>query len=84
MSDATVRSYNRRDFLSHASAMGATGLLGLYHRPAAAEPPPETTKLRLWEAFTICLAPQYIAQELLYGEGFTDVRYIKWPSETQL
>jgi NitT/TauT family transport system substrate-binding protein len=25
---------------------------------------------------TICVAPQYVAEELLQGEGFTDVRYI--------
>jgi hypothetical protein len=30
------------------------------------------------------LAPQYVAQELLQGEGFTDVRYVSYPSETQL
>jgi NitT/TauT family transport system substrate-binding protein len=42
----------------------------------AAEPPPETTRLRLIREPTICLAPQYVAEELLSGEGFTDVQYI--------
>src|SRR5207244_3513061 len=51
--------------------------------PADAEPPPETTKLRLFEVPITCLAPQYMAQELLYSEGFTDVRYLKHPTETQ-
>ena len=50
---------------------------------ALAEPPPEITTLRLFENTVTCLAPQYVAQELLRGEGFTDVRYIKWPSETK-
>jgi NitT/TauT family transport system substrate-binding protein len=43
----------------------------------AAEPPPETTKLRLVHAPTVCYAPQYVAEELLRGEGFTDLQYIK-------
>ena len=42
----------------------------------AAEPPPETTTLRLQRGFTICLAPGQIAEELLHAEGFTDVRYV--------
>jgi NitT/TauT family transport system substrate-binding protein len=53
---------------------------------AIAEPPPETKKITLFEAdgFGTCIAPQYIAQELLKLEGFTEVRYLRYPSETQL
>ena len=43
---------------------------------AATEPPPETTRLRLSRVPTICLAPQYIAETLLRGEGFSDIQYI--------
>jgi NitT/TauT family transport system substrate-binding protein len=44
----------------------------------AAEPPPETTKLRLDQrSGGICTAPQYVAEQLLRGEGFTDVQYLK-------
>ena len=53
----------------------------------AAEPPPETTKLRIRGAGGIvpCIAPVYVAQErLLHAEGFTDVRYVEYPNETQL
>lgn len=61
-------------------------LQNVYMPWATAEPPPETTKIRLFEAdgFGSCVAPQYIAHELLKLEGFTDVRYVKHPSETQL
>jgi NitT/TauT family transport system substrate-binding protein len=45
----------------------------------AAEPPPETTRLRLIQAPTICLAAQFLAEELLRDEGFTNVQYIKKP-----
>lgn len=44
--------------------------------PPAAEAPSETTRLRLSRVPTICLAPQYIAEALLRGEGFTDIQYI--------
>ncbi len=40
-----------------------------------AEPPPEITTITLEKASTTCLAPQYVAGELLRAEGFTDIRY---------
>lgn len=41
----------------------------------AAEPPPEVTTIRLEKATITCLAPQYVAEELLRAEGFTDIQY---------
>ena len=38
--------------------------------------PLETTTVRLAKVPTICIAPQYIADELLRAEGFTDIRYV--------
>ena len=66
---------SRRDFVTTASAAGAAGLLG--SAPALAdEGPPETTTIRLRHDPSICLAPRYVAEELLRAEGFTDVRYV--------
>ena len=70
----------RRTFLAHAAALGAASLLGL-PRTAEAEPPPETTRLRVFASPIPCKAPEYIARELLRAEGFTDVQYIEYPSE---
>jgi len=42
-----------------------------------AEPPPETTTVRLAKIPGICIAPQYVAEDLLRAEGFTDVRYVE-------
>lgn len=42
---------------------------------AAAEPPPETTKLRLIRS-AMCQAPQYVATELLHGEGFANIQEV--------
>jgi NitT/TauT family transport system substrate-binding protein len=64
----------RRAFVHGGLAAASLGLLGA--RPAGAEPPPETTSLRLYKFPGICLAPQYIAEELLRAEGFTDVQYV--------
>jgi len=78
-------SWCRRDFVKGLGALaGSAGLLGFDPRPAAAEPPPETTKLRLFQSPVTCVAPQYVAEGLLHGEGFTDVRYVKYPSETRV
>ena len=55
---------------------GMVGVLGLHPRPVAAEPPPETATVRLIDQIgALCLAPQFIAGELLQSEGFTDVQY---------
>jgi NitT/TauT family transport system substrate-binding protein len=42
---------------------------------AAAEPPPEITTIRLNYFPAVCLAPQYLAEEFLRLEGFTQVEY---------
>ncbi len=72
------RSWSRREFLGGLVA-GAGGVLGLGGEAAAAEAPPETTKLRLVQIPGICVAPQYVAEELLHTEGFTDVGYVQKP-----
>jgi NitT/TauT family transport system substrate-binding protein len=66
---------SRRRFLAGAAMAGA--LFGT-SRPAHAEPPPETTTLRLaYHSRSLCHAPLYVAKELLKGERFTDVQYVK-------
>jgi len=71
---------NRRAFLQGAGFAGAAGLVGLRPDRALAEPPPETTKLRVATGvFTaICFAPMFVAGDGLYqAEGFTDIQYVK-------
>jgi NitT/TauT family transport system substrate-binding protein len=69
--------WNRREFFRKLTLVGTAGLFGLKPWISAAEPPPETTTLRLDQTGAICIAPQFVAEELLRGEGFTDVQYIK-------
>jgi NitT/TauT family transport system substrate-binding protein len=69
--------WTRRRFLGGLTVAGIAGLLGLHPRPVAAEPPPETTRIRLVKVPSICRAPQFIAEALLAGEGFTEVHYIE-------
>jgi NitT/TauT family transport system substrate-binding protein len=67
---------NRRRFLTNAGIAGVAGLagIGISH----AEPPPETTTVRLLKIFpTNCDPPLYIAGEMLRDEGFTDVRFVE-------
>ena len=73
----------RRALLGGAAALGGLGLLSARPHSAPAEPPPETTSIRLARIPSICRAPQYMTEELLRSEGFTDVKYIPWqrPSE---
>ena len=69
--------WSRREFLSGLALGGTVGLLGLRPNVVAAEPPPETATLKLDQRPSLCPAPQFIAEELLRAEGFTDVQYIK-------
>jgi len=71
--------WSRREFLSTAALAGTGAILGWPSEPGTAEPPPETTKLRLIHVPTVCFAPQYMAEELLRSEGFADIQYIKVP-----
>jgi len=73
---------SRRDFLAGASLAAAAGVLA-GRRALAAEEPPEVTTVRLNKIPSICLAPQYVAAELLRAEGFTDVRYVPISSAIQ-
>jgi NitT/TauT family transport system substrate-binding protein len=68
---------SRREFLGALTLAGTAGLLGLYLRPAVAEPPPETTTIRMVQAPAICIAPYYVAEEFLHGEGFTQVHHVQ-------
>jgi NitT/TauT family transport system substrate-binding protein len=84
MDPSTLLELSRRDFLKRSSALAAAGLLTLRHRTSAAEPPPETTSIRFAHAPFICIAPQYLAEEFLPLEGFTDWKYVPLGSRMAL
>src|SRR5690242_4853575 len=71
--------WSRREFLHACSVTGTALALGLNSGSAAAEPPPETTRIRIHDAPITCFAPIYVAEALLKAEGFNDVQYIKTP-----
>ena len=68
-------NHNRRDFLGMVSGAAATSPVGV-SAARAAEPPPETTRVRIAKIAGICVAPQYVAEEFLRAEGFTDIEYV--------
>src|SRR5262245_23301471 len=67
---------NRREFLNRATLATGAGLLGLRPKSAAAEPPPETTTIRLSHSPIACFAPIFVAEPLLHAEGFHRVEYV--------
>ncbi|MBI4525362.1 MAG: ABC transporter substrate-binding protein [Deltaproteobacteria bacterium] len=69
--------WSRREFLGAAALAGTGAFLGLRSDGIAAEPPPETTKLRLGRSLSACWAPLYLAEELLRTEGFTDIQFVR-------
>ena len=73
---------NRRQFVCRLGATGLCGLAAFAPRPARAEPPPEVLKVRLVHAPALCLSPQYVAEDLLHAEGFTQVQYVELATNT--
>ena len=71
-----ARRVSRRRLLGGVTLAGMAGLLGVPPRPVAAEPPPETTRLRVGWLPGICGAPLVMAEEFLPSEGFTEVHYV--------
>jgi NitT/TauT family transport system substrate-binding protein len=69
MDNRRPERWSRREFLGGLTLAGTAGLLGLQPGPVAAEPPPETTKIKLIKISGICIAPQYVAEELLQARG---------------
>jgi NitT/TauT family transport system substrate-binding protein len=66
---------NRRQFIGTLSA-GAVGLVGTtasFPQEAALE----ISSIRIAKNSTICIAPQYVADDLLRAEGFTDIQYVE-------
>jgi NitT/TauT family transport system substrate-binding protein len=68
--------WKRREFLSAITRAGAAALFGTAAESVAAEPPPETTRIRIPQIPSACRSPEWVAEELLRAEGFTDVQYI--------
>src|SRR5258706_1084070 len=71
-----MRANQTRRRLLSAMAMAGAGLALSAPRLIAAERELESTILRLAKIPAICLAPQYVADELLRAEGFTEIRYV--------
>ena len=67
----------RRLLATLSCATAASAFVGA--RISAQEAPPETTTIRLAKVPGICIAPQYIAEDLLRIEGFSEIRYLDVP-----
>jgi NitT/TauT family transport system substrate-binding protein len=67
---------SRRVLLARLLTLGSGGLLGLRPGPVAGEQPPETPRIRLVGSRALCFAPQFVAEDLLHAEGFSDVQYV--------
>jgi hypothetical protein len=75
MQTERAEAWSRREFLTGLTV--TAGLLAVRAAPVAAEPPPETTRIRLVHDPSICVTPQYLAEELLRADGFSEVQYIE-------
>lgn len=80
MITSNSNSSKRRNFLTAIGALGAGSLIGLPTK-AVAEPPPETTRFRIAHGPFICYAPQFLMEEFLRLEGFTDIEYVPVPAD---
>jgi NitT/TauT family transport system substrate-binding protein len=72
---------SRRRFLTALGSASAIGIVGT-SASIAQEAPPETSTIRLFKMPGICIAPQYVAEEMLKSEGFTDIQYFEYGVNT--
>jgi NitT/TauT family transport system substrate-binding protein len=77
MCDHHTDGWRRREFLGGLALAGAAGILGLSSSIVTAEPPPETTRIKLlYRRGNVCQGLVFLAQEALQQEGFTEVQYV--------
>jgi NitT/TauT family transport system substrate-binding protein len=84
MDTQRLKPWSRREFLGRMTTASAVGALSLYPEIAAAEPPPETTSIRIVQDANLpvlCYGPQYVATEMLKLEGFTEINYAPFTEE---
>jgi NitT/TauT family transport system substrate-binding protein len=65
----------RRCFLAALGSASAASLIDVPAAPAQ-QAPPETTTIRICRITGVCVAPLYVAEEMLRAEGFTDIQYV--------
>jgi len=63
--------------ISRRTFLGGLTASVMAPRLAAAEPPPETNKIRFSMTLAMCEAPLYIIRDLMTAEGFATVEYVK-------
>ena len=66
----------RREILKRMTLAGAASVLEYTRTSVAAESASETRRIRLSRVPSACVAPQYVAEELLRAEGFNQIEYI--------
>ena len=64
--------------------LAGTAVVARTTRGIAAEPALETTRVKLVRIPGICIAPQYVAEDLLRLEGFLDISYARRTSRSCL
>ena len=67
----------RREFIRTTAVGAAVGSSMTRPWSILAEPPPETTTVRIVDVGAGCQAPQMVADDLLKADGFTAVEYVK-------
>jgi NitT/TauT family transport system substrate-binding protein len=78
MRDRRFNQWSRREFLTKFGLASSAALLGFQSDGFPAEGQPEITSLRVAERTdATCPAPVSVAEELLHGEGFTELQYVR-------
>jgi NitT/TauT family transport system substrate-binding protein len=65
----------RRRFLANLTTAGIAGSIGI-RGASARDAPLETTTVRFSRGPGICIAPQYVAEDLIRAEGLSDFQYV--------
>src|SRR6516164_4280020 len=71
--------WTRRQFVGVLTLTAAEAFFAGRSPRASAESQLEITRIRIAKTGAICMAPHFVAEDLLRTEGFTDVQYVSQP-----
>src|SRR5215472_11400171 len=71
--------WNRRRFVGALTLTSAAAVFAGCSPRASAASQLETGRIRIAKTGAICMAPHFVAEDLLRAEGFTDIQYVSQP-----
>src|SRR5262245_20874799 len=78
MKSQREKNWSRREFLKGVSLAGSAAFIGLRSEAIAAEPPLETTRIRIPQIPSTGAGPKWVPKDCQKAEGLPTSQYTPW------